>query len=294
MAKRKFKKKGWIKPDGMSKKMGEEVLAGKICGAKRCKMPGTEDAHFCRQKPCKISRETREQPPYRCARHGGATGNKTHFKPGHKINVTHGLYTDAMDPEEWEIHDKLQVGNVDAEIKMCKMRLRRAMVMEWRQRKMLDAGKTGDDESKESSYLKETSKKVFTEMDEAGKKIGESRVELAEVRAHVNYSRAVKDITNELYKLEQIRTLQLQAGSGESDHDRAKRVQAEIAKIKASIEVVEATIVDGDGAGEAIADPTQAAAAKPDKIGPFEKGGGDVDEVDDEDGDNDDGDERGL
>lgn len=303
MAKKPRQSPGWRKPEGMSKEFGEKVLAGKYCGARRNRMPGTEDAHFCHHPPSKMDREKRQQPPYRCRLHGGETKNRKEFKRGHKVNTTHGIYTDAVLPGEEEFYASLQAGNVDEEIRMCKLRLRRAMIMETRQRQLLEKGKAGDQELKDSMYLKESSKKMFVETDGSGardengklKNVKKSKAETVEVRTTVDYSRAIKDISNELYKFEQIRTMQLQAGSGESDHDRAKRVQAEIAKIKASIEVVEATIVDGDGGGQdEAAESTQAAAAEPDKIGPFEKGGGDVDDVDDEDGDNDDGDEGGL
>lgn len=274
LAKRKAAKKGWVKPEGMSKKMAEEVLAGKICGAKRCNTPGTQDKHFCRKPPTLHARETFSQPPYRCKFHGGAKGARKNFEKGHDKSMRHGIYSDAILPGEEKFYASLKVGNVDEEIRMCKLRLRRAMIMEARQRALIEKGKEGDQEIKDSMHLKESSKKIFVEKDGDGKKPKKSKAETTEVRANVNYSRAIKDISNELYKFEQIRAMQLQAGSGESDHDRAKRVQEEIKKIRASIEVVEAAAIEGDGTVEPTK-PTKASAAEPKKIGPFEKGGGD-------------------
>lgn len=249
MAKRKPAKRGWIKPEGMSKKMAEEVLAGKICGARRFnKDPWDKDADFCHARPAQNSREQRPHPPYRCRLHGGATKEvNRNFKLGNKFALKHGIYSDVIMPEEENIYNAINADDVDEEIKICKIRLRRALVMELRQKKLLDKGKEGDDEIKAGMHLKEASKKVYVE--KLGKEAKRSRAETTEVRASVNYARNVKDISNELYKFFQVKALQNQQGNNMSDHDRAKRVQEEIRKIEASIEEIEVAV---EGAGVAV------------------------------------------
>jgi len=240
VARRKYKKRGWIKPEGMSKEMAERVLAGKICGARRNRQPGTEDSHFCTLPPALNSREQRPHPPYRCKHHSGAIKESDRgFKPGNKIGLKHGIYSDAMEPEEKEAYEEMKSGGIEQEIAICRMRLRRAMVMELRQKRIIEKGKAGDEELAQSSYLKESSTKKIEETGSTGFK---SRAETAEVRMNVNYSAAVKDISNELYKYYQIQMMMQQTGNNLSDQERAKRVQEEIKKIEDSISEIEVAI----------------------------------------------------
>jgi hypothetical protein len=80
----------------------------RICGAKN------------RQgEPCK-------KPPMRgknrCRSHGGATPKGKHTGP-----LKHGLYSEALNDDERALWDDMKLGSVDDEIKLCRIRLRRAM-----------------------------------------------------------------------------------------------------------------------------------------------------------------------
>jgi hypothetical protein len=69
-------------------------------------------------KPCQVSPMLGKN---RCRLHGGKTPTGT------KGNRTHGLYSAALSEEEREIWDDIQLGNVDDELKLCRIQLRRAM-----------------------------------------------------------------------------------------------------------------------------------------------------------------------
>jgi hypothetical protein len=56
----------------------------------------------------------------RCKLHGGATPKGT------KGNRSHGLYSAALSQEEKDLWADVQLGNVDDEIRLCKIKVRRA------------------------------------------------------------------------------------------------------------------------------------------------------------------------
>ena len=57
----------------------------------------------------------------RCLSHGGKTPTGT------RGNRTHGLYSAALTDEERDLWDDIQLGNVDDELRLCRIQLRRAM-----------------------------------------------------------------------------------------------------------------------------------------------------------------------
>jgi hypothetical protein len=69
--------------------------------------------------PCK-------KPPMkgktRCRAHGGATPKGRQTGP-----LKHGLYGASLTDEEREIWDEIKLGNVDDELRLCRIQLRRAM-----------------------------------------------------------------------------------------------------------------------------------------------------------------------
>ena len=80
-----------------------------ICGAKN------------RQgKPCQNSPVTGRT---RCRMHGGATPR------GGKGNPKHGLYTQALTPEEQAMFDGIQLGEMEREIRMAKIMLNRCLTL---------------------------------------------------------------------------------------------------------------------------------------------------------------------
>jgi hypothetical protein len=72
-------------------------------------------------EPCKKSPMKGKQ---RCRNHGGRTPTGT------KGNRTHGLYSAGLTDEERDLWDGIQLGNVDDELRLCRIQLRRAMNLE--------------------------------------------------------------------------------------------------------------------------------------------------------------------
>src|SRR3954468_19111321 len=70
-----------------------------------------------------------EKPPLkgktRCKLHGGATPTARHTGP-----LKHGLYSAALTEAEAAAFDDVQLGNVDQEIRMCKIWLGMAMELD--------------------------------------------------------------------------------------------------------------------------------------------------------------------
>src|SRR4051794_1434009 len=70
-----------------------------------------------------------QKPPLkgkqRCMMHGGKTPKARHTGP-----LKHGLYSSALNDEERELWTEIQLGNVDDELRLCRIQLRRAMNLE--------------------------------------------------------------------------------------------------------------------------------------------------------------------
>jgi hypothetical protein len=67
-------------------------------------------------------------PNGRCRMHGGIVRperNRNQFAKGNKASVKHGLYSDRIFDDEKRIYPAIEVGNLDEEIKMLKIKLRR-------------------------------------------------------------------------------------------------------------------------------------------------------------------------
>ena len=82
-------------------------MAKKRCGAKtrsgaRCKLPPMANG--------------------RCRMHGGTS---TGAPPGNTNAVKHGFYSDALLPEERQLWERAQVGGVDDEIRLMRVKLHR-------------------------------------------------------------------------------------------------------------------------------------------------------------------------
>lgn len=63
----------------------------------------------------------------RCRMHGGKTG-KTH--KGNQHAVKHGIYGSVLSDEEKELWDQVELGKVDDELRLCRLRLVRALKAE--------------------------------------------------------------------------------------------------------------------------------------------------------------------
>jgi hypothetical protein len=67
-----------------------------------------------------------QKPPLkgkqRCKLHGGATPKGRQTGP-----LKHGLYSSTLSEEERDLWDEIKLGNVDDELRLCRIQLRRAM-----------------------------------------------------------------------------------------------------------------------------------------------------------------------
>lgn len=96
----------------------------RVCGAK------TRSGGTCQKPPMKGKK--------RCRLHGGASN-----KPAPKGNtraLKHGLYSAAISPEERELWDRIEIGNVDEELKLARVRLNRLLILQ----NSFDAGLVDD------------------------------------------------------------------------------------------------------------------------------------------------------
>jgi len=101
---------------------------GSLCGARIKK-----STKFC-SKPAK--------PNGRCHLHGGNVKNE--IQPGEKIALTHGLYSQGYYEDELDLYHDIPVGDLADEIRMAKIKLRRATRAQkwWEEEwKMIEDGK---------------------------------------------------------------------------------------------------------------------------------------------------------
>jgi hypothetical protein len=78
-------------------------------------------------RPC----QSFAMPNGRCRMHGGIVKpwkNKNQFQPGNKAAVKHGLYCSELSDEEIELLPYVKLGTLDEEIRMLKLKLRRAYI----------------------------------------------------------------------------------------------------------------------------------------------------------------------
>ncbi len=108
----------WKAPLDMPDVLVKKVLSGKACGAKK------PDGTYCTSKT--VLRNANRPPPYRCRAHGGVV--EIAPPKGKQVNLKHGVYTDCLYDWELDLFDQLKVDNLDEEIKVTKIRLRRAIL----------------------------------------------------------------------------------------------------------------------------------------------------------------------
>ena len=72
-------------------------------------------------QPCK----SQAMPNGRCRMHGGKAA-ETH--KGNQNARKHGIYSDAIQSEESELWDQIDVGSLDDDIRIAKLQLRRALI----------------------------------------------------------------------------------------------------------------------------------------------------------------------
>ena len=171
--------KRWTAPPDMSDAMVKRVLKGKCCGGK------LRGGGYCKSKL--VVYADHRPPPYRCLEHGGSPSGG---KKGKQVNLSHGIYTECMLEEEKELYDQLNIDSVDEEIKLTKLRLRRALKA---------------DKLRDSSYM------ITTEEDLI-KKNGKWEVVGKKISTDDGYARVIHGITNQLVKLTSLRMDLIEAG----------------------------------------------------------------------------------
>jgi len=90
--------------------------AVRACGAK------TKGGGTCRSRPFR-PRDGRE-PNGRCRLHGG---NNPGGKPGNTNAVKHGIYSEVLSAEDRQAWERVEIGSIDDEIRIARIRLRRAL-----------------------------------------------------------------------------------------------------------------------------------------------------------------------
>ena len=66
----------------------------------------------------------------RCKLHGGAAAKAN---KGKQYAKKHGIYSDVLSEEDKALWDEIELGRVDEELKLCRIRLRRALLAEQQQ-----------------------------------------------------------------------------------------------------------------------------------------------------------------
>ena len=111
-------------------------------------------------------------PNGRCRLHGG----KAYQKKGNRNAVKHGIYCDGLSEEEKALHDQLKVDELDDEIRLCKIRIRRALIA---RRKVED----NPDDLNEGFELTEVKQfQRSTQIGSDGKEVQQTRRELSRKR----------------------------------------------------------------------------------------------------------------
>ncbi len=108
------------KPKAMPAAVWADVIAGSRCGAK------TKAGGWCKRQPylAKLHQDGRPGP-WRCRYHGGVQGGQGAPRANQNA-VSHGIYSQALTPDEQILFASLEARSLDDEILMTKIRLRRA------------------------------------------------------------------------------------------------------------------------------------------------------------------------
>lgn len=214
--------KHWIPPDDMPSEQATRCLAGTMCGA-RLKQPSANGHRYCRRYPAPGQTGGF---PHRCGRHGGAAGARR----GNLNALRHGIYVCSVLPGEEEIYNAIPVGDLDSEIRITKLRLRRAFIAERQQHERL----VSEDRAERVKVMEIESEDVQYEPPKTPDdkpKVVESKV----TRRVRDYGRQIHDLITQLVKLENQRSLML--GGKELDAaERARLAREEMARMDAELD----------------------------------------------------------
>lgn len=221
---RSSKGERWRAPEDMPLDLVELVRAGRACGAKKRSGPG-----YCRYAPVPGQAEMGRQVPHRCKFHGGLSPGAP---KGNKNALKHGVYTTALMDGEEEILARTEVDALDDEIRITKVRLRRALVEERIQREAALEDDPGALE--EVMEVRETQ----DSSEQKGREEGgpdELKIRTSTTRGLRNAEVMVNAIVNQLVKLTQAKAALEGRGLGDSTPEqRAAMARAFLQEAKAA------------------------------------------------------------
>jgi len=209
----------WTAPEDMPDRIAQQVLAGKMCGAERKGKTGVDK--YCRSRAV-IQRSNGYPPPFKCKHHGGAS---TGPRAGTQNNLKHGLYSNAILPGEEEIYAEIATGTVDEEIRITKLRLRRAIYVESRM-----SIKHGEGEDCADELICESIE--HSDGWNSLGPIGNKKI----VKKLPDIKRTIHDIITQLVKLENQKLVLEVGGQGElSPEERAAKARAFIMEARKTV-----------------------------------------------------------
>lgn len=208
------------KPAAMPEDFWEEVVAGERCGAKLKK--GKEG--FCRRRPYLAKAHQDGPGPWRCKLHGGVSANAGPPKKNQNAR-SHGIYSRALSDDEKALWDEMAVRDVDGEILMTKIRLKRAFEAEYAQERAL----AKDSETDHGMHT--TERKVVTSPSEDGGVVTERTI----IRKRYDFAHIIDRLVNQLTRLIQQKVNMEGDGAPDVD-DIAVKVRAAIGDVRGNPE----------------------------------------------------------
>lgn len=187
------------KPSKTTPKVKAQDATGQpICGAK------TRSGALCRNNPMHNGR---------CRMHGGTNPGAA---KGNQNARKHGLYSDYYTPEEAEQLDQVELGRVDDELKLCRIKLRRWLHFEQRIQQAIgldpEAGLSLDEHKTRSMMIKQPGGDPFDPGDELP---GE---EITRTRKRINVDDNIDRLLRRIESLERTRKV-LIGEDGDSDFE---------------------------------------------------------------------------
>ena len=211
-------------PDDMPADQREACLAGRMCGARKTRP--TRDGHrYCRRTP---------EPgqvgefPHRCKYHGGLASPPA----GNTNALKHGIYSDALFDEEHEVYDRIGVGDLTHEIKITKIRLRRALKAERQQQ--LQLASADSKEQQKALALEST--------DTDSSRVGNGLVKTVATkvsRRATDFGEVINRLVNQLVKLEGQRVL-MGGGEGLTADEQARQARMALELLNRELDTEEA------------------------------------------------------
>lgn len=176
----------------------------------------------------------------RCAIHGGKSTGPPKGTQNAKV---HGIYAAALTEEEAALSGTILLGNVDEELRIARLRLRRTMLA---QRAWDEDGQT-----EEALELAEVTREIVVDEGKDGKAPVERTTVLKRTRKRPDFEKLIDAGLARIGHLERVRA---EIGGGQADYLAAAR------KIKSALDLIEDTVPapESDDADTTLDDPEAA------------------------------------